>query len=188
MSNEPQRPPHGGDNRQRNGHSSVAAATVLILWESFETASAAKNACREMEEAGQLRIGRENMWKFDLLQMPRFCEDAAREAAEADWVIVAFENNSAPSLELQHWLDSWRASASGKPQSLARPRLRRKALVLRPDGVATSRHARRKSGIPGLALLTPHKRRPHLFPCPTGFNLFPCPILFLPPSPPSRIR
>ena len=58
------------------------------------------------------------MWKFDLLHMPRLCEDAAREAAEADWVIVAFENNSTPSHELQHWLETWLASASGKPQSL----------------------------------------------------------------------
>jgi len=118
MSNALQKPRDGGGNRHRNGRSPTVAATVLILWENFATASAARNACREMEEAGQLRIGRESMWKFDLLHMPRFCEDAAREAAEADWVIVAFENNLAPSPELQHWLDSWRASASGKPQSL----------------------------------------------------------------------
>ena len=118
MSNKLQKPLDDGRNREPTRDSPAVVATVLILWESFATASAAKDVCREMEEAGQLRISQKSMWKFDLLQMRQLCEDAAREAAEADWVIVAFENNLAPSRELQHWLDSWRTSASGKPQSL----------------------------------------------------------------------
>lgn len=58
------------------------------------------------------------MWKFELLERPRLREQAAREAVEADWIIVAFANNSAPSTGLKHWLDSWEANASGKRQSL----------------------------------------------------------------------
>lgn len=118
MSNKPYEPLNSEHNCGRDGRAPAIPVTILILWESFTTAAAAKTVCREMEKARNLRICRQSMWKFDLLQMPRLCEAAAREAAEADCVIVAFENNSAPSLELLQWLEFWRASASDKPQSL----------------------------------------------------------------------
>jgi hypothetical protein len=112
------RTPPGGSFHGEGSDPSNLVATMLILWENFATASAAKDAWCEIEKEGQPRIWRESMWKFDLLRMPRFCEEAAREAAEAEWIIVAFESDFMPSPGLQHWLDGWREKASGKPQSL----------------------------------------------------------------------
>jgi len=106
--------PAGGEHV----HSGHLPMSVLILWENVASASAAKQICRELEEAGQLPAWRESMWKFDLLRLRGFRETAACEAADADWIIVAFENSSTPPAELRQWLDSWQNQASGKPQSL----------------------------------------------------------------------
>lgn len=118
MSDEFQGSTHKSPADGDNVTSTPLSVSVLILWENVASASAAKQICREMEEVGQLPAWRDSMWKFDLLSMRGFCEMAGREAAEADWIIVAFEGDSELPEELQQWLKTWRSLASKKSQSI----------------------------------------------------------------------
>lgn len=112
----PKFPNNYGDSQ--TGEELTSANVVPIVYESFAAACVAKDACRHLHIAGQLSDWRASMWKFELLRLPGLRADAATEAAEADWVIVAFENHFDLPIEVRRWLDLWQAKERWKPQWL----------------------------------------------------------------------
>jgi hypothetical protein len=80
---------------------------VTIAYEDFETGKQAKqtydflvqNLGRECEFANQ-------MWKFDVLSIPKLREMAAKDAIAADIVIICCHGRELPE-QVRLWFDSW---------------------------------------------------------------------------------
>ncbi len=81
---------------------------VLIAYEDFE---AGKNARRTYdflaEQLGQDCEFATQMWKFDVLGIPKLRDMAAKDAMVADIIIVAYHGGKPLPEELKSWIDLW---------------------------------------------------------------------------------
>lgn len=80
---------------------------VLIVYEDFETGKQAKKTYDLLSE----NLGREcqctsQMWKFEVLTIPKLRDIALKDAAMADIVIVSCHGQELPR-PVQDWLSSW---------------------------------------------------------------------------------
>jgi hypothetical protein len=80
---------------------------VLIAYEDFETGKHAKRTYDFLAE----NLGHEchltnQMWKFDVLSIPKLREIAARDAAEADIIMVSSYGLEFPQ-HVTNWVESW---------------------------------------------------------------------------------
>jgi hypothetical protein len=85
-----------------------SALNVVIAYEDLETG---KRAIKTYEYlVGQLSdecLFSNQMWKFDVLSVPKLKEIAAKDAAAADLIIIsAHEGKSLPS-EVKAWMEVW---------------------------------------------------------------------------------
>lgn len=81
---------------------------VVIAYEDFEAGKHAKKTYDFLVE----HLGREchlsnQMWKFDVLRLPKLLAMAAKDASEADIILVSSHGGSDLPVEVQHWLEAW---------------------------------------------------------------------------------
>lgn len=83
---------------------------VVLVYEDLETG---KRAMRTydflVEQLGEDCLFANQMWKFDLLTVPKLREMAAHDAATADIVIISAHEGNAVSYEVRDWVDMWTA-------------------------------------------------------------------------------
>jgi len=90
---------------------------VVIAYEDFETGTHAKGTYDFLVE----HLGHEfqflsQMWKFDVLSIPKLREMAAKDAAMADIIIISSQGREL-SEEVKSWIESWLAE-KGNPMAL----------------------------------------------------------------------
>lgn len=81
---------------------------VVIAYEDFETGKHAKKTYDFLVEhlGDECRFSNQ-MWKFDVLAVPKLREMAAKDAAAADIIIVSAHGTNEVSRELKAWTESW---------------------------------------------------------------------------------
>jgi hypothetical protein len=88
---------------------------VVIAYEDFETGKhAMKTYDFLVEHLGQDCQFSNQMWKFDVLSIPKLREIAANDAAQADIIMVSCHGESELPNHVLQWIDSW-VSAEGNP-------------------------------------------------------------------------
>ncbi len=94
------------------------ALTVVIAYEDLETGKRAmKTYDYLVEHLGDQCLFSNQMWKFDVLVVPKLKEIAAKDAAAADIIIVsAHEGNDLPP-EVKAWAELW-LSYRARPSAL----------------------------------------------------------------------
>jgi hypothetical protein len=98
-------PPFGSPEKE-----SKASFNVLIVYEDFETGKQAKRTFDFLAE--QLKsdcVLMNQMWKFDVLNIPKLREMAAKDAAAADVVIISCHAHAQLAPEVQAWIELWLA-------------------------------------------------------------------------------
>ena len=80
---------------------------VLIAYEDFETGKLAKETYDFLAE----NLGKEcqltnQMWKFDVLSIPKLREIAVRDATMADIILISSHGDSLPEY-VKKWTESW---------------------------------------------------------------------------------
>ncbi len=90
-----------------SGLESNPAFAVVIAYEDFETGKHAKRTYDFLVE----NLGRDcqfvnQMWKFDVLSIPKLREIAVEDAAKADIVIISSHGDELPE-QVECWIESW---------------------------------------------------------------------------------
>jgi hypothetical protein len=86
---------------------------VVIAYEDFESGKQAKATYDFLVEnlAADCRFSNQ-MWKFDVLGIPKLREMAAKDAATADIVILACKGSNQLPDEVKAWIELWLAEKS----------------------------------------------------------------------------
>jgi hypothetical protein len=80
---------------------------VIIAYEDFETGKRAKSIYDSLvENLGHDCQFTNQMWKFEVLGIPKLRELAARDAVTADILIVSYHGTELPS-EFKAWVELW---------------------------------------------------------------------------------
>jgi hypothetical protein len=80
---------------------------VVIVYEDFETGTHAKKTYDFLVENVRPECQFTNqMWKFDVLSIPKLREIAVRDAATADIVIISSHGGELPA-HVKSWVESW---------------------------------------------------------------------------------
>jgi hypothetical protein len=83
---------------------------VVIAYEDFETGKQAKRTFDFLAEQLKDECQFTNqMWKFDVLNIPKLREMAAKDAAGADIVIISCHARSELAPEVRAWIELWLA-------------------------------------------------------------------------------
>src|SRR5688500_15836019 len=84
-----------------------AAIRILIAYDTIQTGKRAEAIYeRLLERLGDSFEFEQQLWRFDLLEDPVLRGLAAQDAAQADIVIVATDNDSDLPIAVQQWLES----------------------------------------------------------------------------------
>ncbi len=84
------------------------AFNVLVVYEDFETGKHAKRTFDYLvEHLGDECRFTNQMWKFDVLAVPKLREMAARDAAVADIIIVSAHGAHPLPPEVKAWIELW---------------------------------------------------------------------------------
>lgn len=84
-----------------------AAIRILIAYDTIQTGKRAEAIYeRLLERLGNNFEFEQQLWRFDLLGDPLLRELAAQDAAQADIVIIATDNDSDLPIAVQQWLES----------------------------------------------------------------------------------
>lgn len=90
---------------------------VVIVYEDFETGTHAKKTYDYLVENVRPECRFTNqMWKFDVLSIPKLSEIAVRDAASADIVILSSHGGELPG-HVKSWVESW-LNTPGAPLAL----------------------------------------------------------------------
>jgi hypothetical protein len=91
---------------------------VVIAYEDFETGKHAKRTYDFLvEHLGQDCQFSNQMWKFDVLSIPKLREIAAQDAIQADIIMVSCHGGSELPRHVVDWIEFW-SSAAGNPIAL----------------------------------------------------------------------
>ena len=83
---------------------------VMIAYEDFESGKQAKSTYDFLiENLGTNCRFASQMWKFDVLGIPKLREMAAKDAATADIVILACKGPNRLPIEVKAWIELWLA-------------------------------------------------------------------------------
>jgi hypothetical protein len=87
----------------------ASAFSVLVAYEDFATGNHALRMFERLfpEGGGLSRFTTRNVWKFDLLEIAKFREMAAEEAAGADMVILSLHGKDGLPRAVKRWMDMW---------------------------------------------------------------------------------
>ena len=81
---------------------------VVIAYEDLETGKHAKLTYDYlMEHLGEQCSFSNQMWKFDVLGIPKLCEMAARDAAAADIIILSMHGHDDVPQPVRDWIELW---------------------------------------------------------------------------------
>jgi len=81
---------------------------VVIVYEDFESGKQARKTYDYLVENLGTDCQFENqMWKFDVLRIPKLREMAARDAAAADIIIISGHGGSELPADVRHWIEAW---------------------------------------------------------------------------------
>lgn len=81
---------------------------VVIAYEDLETGKRAmKTYDYLIEHVGDQCLFSNQMWKFDVLAVPKLKEIAAKDAAAADIIIVAAHEGNELGPEVKSWIELW---------------------------------------------------------------------------------
>src|SRR5262245_66109435 len=95
--------PFGGSDLETN-----PAFNVLIAYDNFEAGKHAKTTYDFLvENLGQECEFANQMWKFDVLGIPKLGEMAAKDASDADIIIISSHAGRELSGQLQPWTQRW---------------------------------------------------------------------------------
>lgn len=90
------------------GSEANPAFNVVIAYEDFETGQHARKTYDFLvEHLGEEFCLHNQMWKFDVLAMPKLREMAASDAAAADIVMVAVRGSNELPAEVKEWMELW---------------------------------------------------------------------------------
>jgi hypothetical protein len=96
-------PPYGSSNSEDN-----SSFDVVIAYEDFETGKHARKTYEFLvENLGHDCRFTNQMWKFDVLRIPKLREMAAKDAADADIIIVSSHGDDDLPAEVKQWIDMW---------------------------------------------------------------------------------
>lgn len=86
------------------------AFNVVTVYEDFETGQNARKTYDFLAEhlGNEFRLNNQ-MWKFDVLAMPKLKEMAASDAAAADIILVAMRGTNDLPTEVREWMKLWLA-------------------------------------------------------------------------------
>src|SRR5215472_17322151 len=81
---------------------------VVIAYEDLETGKRAmKTYDYLVEHLGEQCLFANQMWKFDVLAVPKLREIAARDAAAAEIIIIAAHEGRDLPTEVKSWIEMW---------------------------------------------------------------------------------
>src|SRR5437868_10502181 len=102
-------PAFGSSDREAN-----PALNVVIAYEDLETGKRAMKTYESMvQQLSNQCLFANQMWKFDVLAVPKLKEIAAKDAAAAEIIIVsAHEGNELPK-EVKAWIELWLSYKTG---------------------------------------------------------------------------
>jgi hypothetical protein len=90
---------------------------VVIAYEDFETGKQAKRTYDFLvKNLGQGCEFSNQMWKFDVLGIPKLREMAVQDAIAADIIIVSSRGGNELPMKVRIWMESW---VSQQPRALA---------------------------------------------------------------------
>ncbi|MGO8931173.1 MAG: hypothetical protein ACLQU3_30320 [Limisphaerales bacterium] len=93
---------------------------VLLLYEDFGTALRAKHSLDLLPVSFITEGGmRTNLWRLDLLGEPLLRDQAAREAAAADLIILSLHGHDRLQAHAHEWLNRWLDYKENRPYALA---------------------------------------------------------------------
>jgi hypothetical protein len=83
---------------------------VVIAYEDFETGKHGKNTYDFLvEHLGEECQFSNQMWKFDVLSVPKLREMAAKDAAAADIIVIAAHGRNDLPTPVKAWIESWQS-------------------------------------------------------------------------------
>ncbi len=87
---------------------SAPALNVLLMYEDAETGLRATLSLAAVHRQASMEAGfRVKLWRCDMLRTPRLREQAARDAAAADVIIVSLHGLESLTAEFSVWLNQW---------------------------------------------------------------------------------
>ena len=90
------------------GETASADFNVVIAYEDFETGNRARRTCDLLAETlGSSCRFSSQMWKFEILGMPKLREMAVHDAGLADIIIVSCHGSNELPAGVKTWLDLW---------------------------------------------------------------------------------
>src|SRR4051812_13390051 len=94
------------------------AFQVMIAYSDFSAGRRAMDACQLLvaELGGDVEFC-SSMWRFEMLQVSKLKRIAARDAIEADMVIVATNAEELPH-EIKKWIQAWTPHKRGQTAAL----------------------------------------------------------------------
>ncbi len=97
-------PPLGSSDLEEN-----PTFNVVIVYEDFETGKHAKRTYDFLVEnlGPGCKFGNQ-MWKFDVLSIPKLREMAAHDAIAADIILISCRGGDELPAHVKSWIDAWR--------------------------------------------------------------------------------
>jgi len=81
---------------------------VVIAYEDLETGKRAMRTYESMvQQLGDQCLFANQMWKFDVLAVPKLKEIAAKDAAAAEMIIVSAHEGRELPAEVKSWIEMW---------------------------------------------------------------------------------
>jgi hypothetical protein len=85
-----------------------SAMNVVIAYEDLETGKRAIKTYEYMvEQLGNECLFSNQMWKFDVLSVPKLKDIAAKDAAAADLIIVSAHEGKPLPAQVKAWMETW---------------------------------------------------------------------------------
>jgi hypothetical protein len=93
--------------------------SVMITYQDLECSQRAMNAFESLvANLGGEYIFTRSTWKFDLLQFPKMREMAARDALDADIIIICAHEEADMPPEVDLWIQDWAGRKVNSPSAL----------------------------------------------------------------------
>ncbi len=101
------------------GHQTGSAVKAVLVYEDSGTGLRAKHCLDNLPDRvdGEAEVAR-RLYRQDLLDLTLIRDQAAREAASADIIILSFHGNSRLPMAVCLWLQSWLKQKEERPYAL----------------------------------------------------------------------
>jgi hypothetical protein len=88
---------------------------VAIVYEDFASGARARHFVEQLAKRleSACDISR-SLWRSELLGLPSIAQDAARDAAECDYLVVSLRGDHVPSHLLRHWVKDQLETAAAR--------------------------------------------------------------------------